>query len=381
MQEAPQETLDNSLQRHFSVTAFPTIDPAVDDRWERSIGILSPTFVRADVLHPGQAFDLMIFFMGYGIDAHMHAHIEYSWQLVDGEGNVVVEEKGVDGVKGRVLHGDMVMRPSQVLKPQLPSNMPLGKCHVKVEAYCHVSEQHSKSEASLEVRSWELSRNFQTPEAVQEWIDGYLSRPRPEQVVDAYLCLFETLGASAPDAFFVGLAFCGEVLVGNPWIAAALDARWEELDAIAQRALPLLFHAARYQPENAKLALAVAERLRAPFPSRFDLTSRPVLHPQELDFLWAKFRASGSFHVFKHIVKAIAPLGEPYRAVVEEDVQEQVMQAAAWSLDQHLKVHPLALTYAMATYRVADLHARVYLLLEGMLEQYGWVKDEDYQPL
>jgi hypothetical protein len=230
----------------------------------------------------------------------------------------------------------------------------------------------------MEVRRWELSRDFKDVDAVMSWMETYLDQPEPGRMVDAYLCLFDALAGSEPDQFFVSLAFFAEVLRTNPWLAETIDGLWDHVPPRAQRAIGLLYHAARVHSKQEDIARMALERAKSPYPSAAELQSRPPLHPQELDLLWAIFRASGRFVTFKHLLKAAGPLPEAYKVTLEEDEQETLMQVAAWSIDQHLSRHPLGLVYAMATYKIAELHPRVYLLIEGLLRRFNMVKNEDF---
>ena len=376
MEEQPKEA--PVLTRHFTASVFPTIDPAADDRWERSLGAIAPRFVRATTLHPGQDFELLVFFVGYGVSHQMYAEVSYDWTLCAATGAVLQAGQGLEALKGRVLSGDMVMRPPKVERVVLPRDIPTGTYTLQVNAACAVSGQSATSSIPVEVRPWELTRAFTDVEAVMAWIDTYLDAPQPERMPDAYLCLFDTLAASAPDQFFVALAFCAEVLRTNTWLADTIDELWDSVPPRARRAMGLLYHAARVHSRQAEIAGMALERAKSPFPSAADLHKRPALHPQELDLLWAVFRASGQFLTFKHLLKAAGPLPEAYQVTLDEHEQEALMQTAAWSIDQHLGRHPLGLVYAMATYRVAELHPRVYLLIEGLLRRFNLVKNEDF---
>jgi hypothetical protein len=330
------------------------------------------------VLHPGQSFDLQVFFVGYGVSHQMHAEISYDWSLQTAAGLELQGGKGLEAVKGRVLSGDMVMRPPKVQVLTLPRDSQPGTYTLSVQASCGVSGQTASSSLSVEVRPWALTRTYSDPDAVSAWMETYLDAPQPERMVDAYLCLFDAWAGSAPDQFFTALAFCGEVLRSNPWLADHIDDAWDSIPPRAQRAIGLLYHAARLHSRQDAIARMALERAKSPFPSAADLQSRPPLHPQELDLLWAIFRASGRFVTFKHILKAAGPLPEAYQVTLEEAEQEALMRAAAWSIDQHLGKHPLGLVYAMATYKISELHTRVYLLIEGLLRRYNLVKNEDY---
>lgn len=376
MEEQPKDV--PATQRHFIASVFPTIDPAAEDRWERSLASIAPRFVRASVLHPGQSFDLLVFFVGYGVSHQMHAEISYDWSLQTAAGLELQGGKGLEAVKGRVLSGDMVMRPPKVQVLTLPRDSQPGTYTLSVQASCGVSGQTASSSLSVEVRPWALTRTYSDPDAVSAWKETYLDAPQPERMVDAYLCLFDAWAGSAPDQFFTALAFCGEVLRSNPWLADHIDDAWDSIPPRAQRAIGLLYHAARLHSRQDAIARMALERAKSPFPSAADLQSRPPLHPQELDLLWAIFRASGRFVTFKHILKAAGPLPEAYQVTLEEAEQEALMRAAAWSIDQHLGKHPLGLVYAMATYKISELHTRVYLLIEGLLRRYNLVKNEDY---
>jgi hypothetical protein len=378
MEEQPNEA--PAAHRQFIASVFPTIDPAAEDRWERSLSSIAPRFVRATTLHPGQDFDLLVFFIGYGVSHQMYAEVSYDWALRDAAGKVLQEGKGLEAIKGRVLSGDMVMRPAKVERVTLPRDIPTGTYTLEVSAACAVSGQTSSSRLSVEVRAWALTREFQDVDAVMAWIETYLDAPQPERMPDAYLCLFDALAGSAPDQFFVGLAFCAEVLRTNAWLGDTIEQfyQWDPVPPRGRRAFGLLYHAARHHSIQEEIARMALERAKSPFPSAADLHKRPPLHPQELDLLWAIFRASGHFQTFKHLLKAAGPLPEAYQVTLDEHEQEALMQAAAWSIDQHLSRHPLGLVYAMATYRLADLHPRVYLLIEGLLRRFNMVKNEDY---
>lgn len=365
-------------QRQFIASVFPTIDPAAEDRWERSLASIAPHFVRASSLHPGQDFELLVFFVGYGVSHQMYAEVSYDWALSNAAGAILQEGKALEAMKGRVLSGDMVMRPAKVERPVLPRDITPGTYTLSVTATCAVSGQTASSRIAIEVRPWALTREFTDAEAVMAWTETYLDAPQPERMIDAYLCLFDQLANSAPDQFFNGLAFCAEVLRTNVWLADTIDGIWETIPPRAQRAIGLLYHAARLHSKQEDIARMALERAKSPFPSASDLQSRPPLHPQELDLLWAIFRASGRFHTFKHLLKAATPLPEAYQVTLDEHEQDALMQTAAWSIDQHLGRHPLGLVYAMATYKIAELHPRAYLLIEGLLRRFKLIKNEDY---
>jgi hypothetical protein len=251
----------------------------------------------------------------------------------------------------------------------------VGSYLLEVQAHCRVSKRKAKSEISLQLSPFRLLRQFESVDAVEAWMQGYAMAPSPQRMPDAYLLCWEKLGKDHPDSFFNALAFCGEVLRMNGWLAQALEARWDQMGQGAQAAFTMLFHAARYPSAIPSVAAVLLDRMKAPFPSAAELMSRPVSHPQELDLIWALHRANGSYASFRKACTAVAPMPEAMQAVVHEETQGVLAKAAAWSIERNISLQENAMMYAMALFREHDLHPRVYMYLERLLQARGWVRN------
>ena len=378
MELNPNPTPEAAIRRQFKVNALPCIDPALEDRWEWSIGIQAPQFQRATKVHPGQSFQLLVLLMGYGTDPHMHANVDFAWTLKDGSGKKVAGAAKLDGIKGRVLHGDFILRPRVGIQVKIPKKAPFGTYTVEVKAKCHVSKQQSTSQIDIEYQALDWEGTFSSQEEVAQWMEKYAQVPSPEHLPQAYRIAFQTLGREQPDSFFVALAFFGEVLRMNPWLGAEIESRWPHMPAVDQSAFALLLHAARYSAQLPALKSLLDERMKVPFPSGVDLVAHSVSHPQELDFLWAIYRANGRYATFRRICTAVAPLPEALAAVTPQETQDALVQAAAWSIDQHIQHHPDAMMYSMALFKEHDLDPRVYMLLEELLRKRNWIPNNDY---
>jgi hypothetical protein len=365
-------------KRRFQAMLMPSVDPSIWDRWDYGIGIQAPKFSAAKQLSPGQTVSILVVFSGFDTDPQQHVDLQYSWTFCSSNGENLHQEPWKTAVKGRVLHRDFLLRQMEETSFQIPTHVTPGHYTFHLDAECLISKQHSSQSVTIPVSKPTHPKTISQEEA-EDFVSHYLEGPVPQSSVHAYLGLFDTIGRTQPDSFFSALPFFAKILGDNKWLLPSIEEGWDHLNKSHQAACSLLCHAARIDSSHPGLSALISQRAHAPFPSIAGILTNPVTHPQELDFIWSIFLASGHFNVFRKICNALGAMPEAFAAVTPDSTQTAVRRSAAWSIRHFTVQNPLCMTYAMALCKEPNLDPQVKQFLLGMLKMAGWEPNNDHE--
>lgn len=341
----------------MEIIVVPTIQYAHQDVWAKTPGGRAPKSTAVGNVVRGQAVHILVFATRFSVGPDQQAEVSYRVTFIRPDGAT-----GSSTERLKLVPRGPVKEPRHVFKaPELAGfvatpDEPLGTWGVVVEATDLVAGATVRREQKFTVVGDEgLTEPLPPGLSPGHWLMAYHDKPAPQQLLAATKLAAENPPAGARpirDAENgTWLGFFEQVLADNPWLLPQVVAR---LDRAAGRERELLATCLAYAKRNDRaFHQTLPENAREAFMlRRLETWPAPTMEPlngAQLDVLWGRFFASGSYEPIRALV---AVLGyHPYKDALEEYKQLKekparpptqvlkgiVFQAAVWSLRSNIE--------------------------------------------
>lgn len=347
----------------FDCVLVLTLDGSVGDRWDHTLSEEAPKIPTVSKVARGEEFLVHVFFSNYAAGKEDEVKLTYDLHISKPDGSTYHEQLGIDAHHGRVAPGAGLLLSRETIHVSFDPPDPLGGYAVRVVAHDEVKGTTASANAKIELVETLEAAPFADFDALEEWVSSYFESPSPERAVLA-LTSFARLapdevktseakveGATASRQFF------HEVFEANPWLYPSLvdayatcdaESRSVVLETLSRSTVDLKAFVAGLGEEDAR----AWKRLRAR--TFRDPISDPIRDPADLDVLWGRFLAKGTFAPIYRICEALAP--EATDAVPDEkfagekgeppvSLRVLISRLAEWSLSSNAEEHEVVKSY------------------------------------
>lgn len=351
-----------------------TTQYAVQEIYFFSPSQMPPRLTTTSEIYEGQSLLIVPIVRRYAISDAGQVDVRYSPISILPNGEVEEAVGEITLYAGEAPQEGMLLFPREALsgfytgKDQGP-----GVYTIKVDIRDEISGATQTLEREITVVPYEIPA---LPEGfnANNWIVYYHTKPEPELALPALFAIMEGVEADRINAVSGSLlGFYNQVLSDNPWLLPHFSKRLEEaLDRVNNGAPPtsadvmlglvLSFHLRQMQEKPAE----ISERIWLETESNrsFDWSyinagpSEFIHYPQQLDYQWGQFFASGSVVPIYRLVevlfqdkeaaeKAVPQSIANLKAEHQQALAEAVLRAAQWSLRANALQHRLVRAYLL----------------------------------
>lgn len=349
----------------LQLMVLPTIQYAHEDIWVRTPNGRGPRFAETGKVVRGQSVHILVSAGRFGVDAAGNAEVNYRVSFVrpDGSAGAKTEElKLIPRATGRDPR--FINRAVEMAVFLAGADDPLGTWRMTVDATDAISGTTVRKERPLEVCGDELLQEpLPSGTDAGRWLMNYHNRPAPQQLLAALKEFAEHPPAGAKPTLDIEngswLGFFEQVMQDNPWLLPHVVARLSQAEGRERELLATsLAYAKR---DDLSFFKTLPEPAREAFmPRRVQSWPVPPAQPlsgTQLDVLWGRFFASGSYAPLRELVGVLSyhPYAEALEAFrknpqkparVPEEVQKSaVFGAAVWSLRSNVQRDKLVRDY------------------------------------
>jgi hypothetical protein len=275
-----------------------TVQAGAADFFRRTLDGSAPRFFEDTTLQPGQRVTLLVFAQNVSRDEIGRAELTYDLRIIRPDGSVEGEQLGLAFYRGPLPSAEHIL---------LAEAAPVFWADVEGVYTIEVTVRDlvAGRTVATPARAVSVAANRATEAEVlpaefdaERWLQSYYTRPSPERLFQALRVYMETLPPEQADETLPGvLGFTDQVFMDNTWL---LRAATRELAQDNGQRWPLarlaIGHHLRTETER-PVWLSEAEWAElAPYRTQaWPEPDAPLEDAAQLDALWGRFFASGSY--------------------------------------------------------------------------------------
>jgi hypothetical protein len=242
---------------------------------------------------------------------------------------------------------------------------PFGTYTIVAAVSDHISGITYSLETQITLVEWESQTYFTEESDWDEWVHHYYESPSPQKAIDGYLyfCTFED-SIKDNSVFYPLLSFFTEISKNNTYLIQPLIQEYPEQDMLTRICIIFLLHTIENEEADIFLNSLKGDELSV----YHEIKDNPLIavpddidHPAYLDFLWARFLASGKYDPVLRLVKELA----------FKEKKAMIYGAAKWSIAANCRQHNLVYQYCSYIYQYEDISDIVRQELGEILTSVG----------
>ena len=347
---------------------LPTTDSFFLDKWEKTVGILRPKFFGISRVNYFQEFFVLIILEDFGLENHQ-VDVAYTYRILQPQGQVLGKGKGTV-FQGTLSHRQLLLA-TDIPQISFDSANPSGEYLLSFEIEDRILKKSVNYSLPITVQSFQSVDAVDGEGKLGEWMSAYYLSPRPEELLSAFVLFCETIQEEI--LFANGICFFRECLNNSLFLGKEFLALYQVNDSptLKENILCLLANsqyadiaASQLQSdENRGLFQEFAENT-LPGLSTLDIT-----HPQELDFLWSAFFATGRYEHVKRVILQISRK-EHTGDEKEKIINEAISGAAIWSLSTNCQTHEFVQVYCKYFFQQEQFDSKIKESLGEIIAPY-----------
>lgn len=249
-----------------------------------------------------------------------------------------------------------------------------GTYTLRVSVHDRISDEKLLLEQAIEVSPYTVPP-FPEDAEPDAWLSNYYRSPQPGFALPALTAMMQDVGNDRIDSITASmLGFYNRLLTDNRWLLPYFSKQLEEALDRAQNGgqistadimlgLVVSFHlrSLETRPESVSERIWLETETNRQFDWSYLEPSGEYIHyPQQLDYLWGQFFASGSYQPIHRLLEALFQDQEAAAATAPESLaglrseqrealREAVHKATQWSLASNARQHRLVMGYLVGT--------------------------------
>jgi len=353
----------------LSAIVIPSTDYAISDRWYRSLGETAPQLRTSKEVNRDQLFCVYLFVVRYNVDSTSTADVSFDFRITDESGGEVYGYENLVALDMPISNPKNVMMSKTTPVITLEPKHDFGEYSIEIEVRDNVSGLTTKASAVLSLIPYESA---DTPDGLSsgDWLANYYHDHEPQALVNA--CVWFMSSDFYENASPSGYGFFTAAFEQNPQLVPLLiETLADQKKNIRSRISKVLGTLDMNDPQLHQMGSIV--RLRDELTEYENLgllgQGEPISSPNQLDYLWGRFFATGSYEPIRRIVSAFelepylqyldTSLSEswPHEPTQEDRLKGAICRVAAWSLRSNAEQHPLVSDYLKYMLAAEDLSA------------------------
>lgn len=354
-----------AMARCFAIDGIlvQTIDYSIREKWACTPAASMPMIPNSDTVFRGQTIYLSAIVGDYRLDTKGCADVVLSVEVFRPDGSEyysVKEQPFMDGYAG-YMDGRFQMS-STFLSVTFENKDPLGSYGIKMLITDRVSHTSKMLESKVELVELPAYDHFTftDEERLMDWVNNYHRCPQPEKALAAYLYICPKYGDDET-ALIPLLGLMLEIFQHNQFLYPQLSECYDKQSEDIQNYLDLLMYYLGIGRED--FTQSVGEEVQLILDllqeTLYPEKSGVIVTPIQLDVLWGKFLASGSYEPVLKLIKTLDYV--KYRGSMkkvnwknwyhvsdqkkQEALNEMIYEALRWSLHSNCKQFPLVRQY------------------------------------
>ena len=288
-----------------------TLDYSISDKWYRTKSETGPQISNTNSVMKKQYFFLYSSFWNIATDASGKANVVYDIKVTSPDGKVYFHQEDLEGAVGDI--GDA--------KGIRLSKSFVGICFEPEDAYgtyqidCKIRDLVNMTE-KVQTQSIELREKLNPGQKMDdkvfsEMLGKYFQAPSPENTLDAYMYYANGALSKKDSSFMPVLGFFLEILNNNDFLVPIIESDFDKQTARGQLFLIYLLKYTTKDNSNFLTNLtgenqSIYQKIKDSKLPSFD---GDITDPSQLDMLWGKFLASGSYDPILRLVRVLDYLG------------------------------------------------------------------------
>jgi hypothetical protein len=379
--DAPKTTIHRAdPTKPFEPVVIITKQPAYHDFYVHTLGDVAPEFQDVSTLWAGERVYIFVLAGNYAVSAANDVNLTFDLTIRRPDRKKKNAGSNLIIYQGKMDDPQTVPFPEKTLEFSTDPGDPTGEYTLVVTVHDRIGGEKRVVKKILQVipfASAEPPDDF----SADDWMMNYYRLPRPELALPALRAMSEKILVDNEGAWPPIIGFYGQLLANDPWLVPEFaEGMHQGTDHEMQAITRVLGYALRNASEPPAgvtpddwAALAEARSEQWPDP---DAT---LTDPSQLDMLWGRFFATGTFAPVSRIASTLAYypcLGQfdelkksgQKPAVIPPDVaKDLVLRSALWSLGSLAKQQPLVHNYGEWILARENLDSTSQLLLAKAL--------------
>ena len=331
---------------------MPTIDPFIQDKWDKTKGVSTPQFNQVEYVYHNQEFTVLIILKNYGVQDNL-VSIKYAYKIEKDTGEMVDEGEAI-AYKNKIDQRQFLLCQS-LPKIRFDDDSKAGKYTIHLKFSDEITGKENTLSCDIELKNFQTKSTVNTEDELEEWVTSYYLKPKPDEMIDAFLYFIKTI--SDEDQYINGIGFFKECLNLSPFLIPELVSLYEEINNPAIRKGFLILVGNSHYPQaiadkivNEKDKELLGRIINGILP---DSLHSDLTDPQELDFLWSAFFANGRYENIEKLIytlefrDALGNMSDGEAATEKESqvMREAIYAAAKWSLQANAQSHEFVKIY------------------------------------
>jgi hypothetical protein len=365
----------------FSAMLVVSEDYSLLDRWYKTVPGAAPRISTSEEINPDQIFCLYLFVGGFNVGDDGKANVAFDFSIADTAGTVVYEMRDLLALNVRVENTAQVMLSQTTPYVTLEPWHEFGDYRVTARLRDSISGKTFETSDTVSFVPYQPVSAPVGDSALSEWTMSYYEHPSPDMLVEA--CIAFVSGPMYDRAKPAGHGFFEAALENNPQLIPYLTERMSTLQKPVRSRVSKLLGSLDFSTTRIgdSARMSVTKLLKGHKGMKFLSDNKPVSKPDQLDYLWGRFFATGSYESFRRIVTAFNL--ESYLKFVDPSQAKSLSRrpseddrmkgaaclAAGWSLISNAKQHELVrqyLVYMLSTEKLTKAERR---MLDALLKE------------
>ena len=342
--------LNSIFAQQFDAEVIPTLaDPSLD-YWHKSLDKNAYAIPPVQRVVAGQTFRLCIFFTGYGTQNNT-ADVKFWVKCTKPDGSKGFTKNKLTGLSSSATGQKQICE--KAIPISFAKSDPLGKYEIQVLCVDYINKKKLKRSVTIELKEWQRGSYPSSQREYTQWMYNYYKNPSPSLAIHAFLTHF-TPTNQKKQFQYEGLHFFRTVFLENKYLIDLALGDFSTYSTEEKVKIATLYNAIG---QTDKLLNVCDESERQIVPKTkiqlFDPYAE-VKDLRQITMLWIEFYATGSIKPIQKIIdhlenaqyhgakKKYKDSPEQHQ---EEIFKEIIFQVTAWSLHQHWRISPLAVSY------------------------------------